>query len=204
MEFKPNPRRTFYRFDPEKLPDLEDLNSKTNPKPTSKTRNMGILMSGTPMYTRIEFPHLNNLLYMGEIVMIKEATLFIRPVFNSYDTVPLPPVLNLFYYNPLNYYDKGSALSERSAHGQQPLTGNLPANYHLQRYPHYSFNITDFISMQLGQWGSDIRDLVVAIPDEATTIQRLIFGDQHFSYPGNVPDIENQVQLKIVYVIYND
>ena len=206
MEFKPNPHRTFFCYESEKLPDLADIDSKKEPKPTSGTRNMGVLMSGTPMYTRIQFPYLNNIFHMAEIVMIREATLFIKPVYNSYDTVPLPPKLNLYYYNPLNYYVKGSALSERSGYGQQTLTGNLPANYRIQRYPHYSFNITDFISDQLGKFGNNSIDLFVAIPNDSenSTIQRLLFGDQKFIHPGNIPDFENQVQLRIDYITYND
>ena len=207
MEFKPNTAKLFYRFVSEKLPDLQDINLKDDPKPSSKTRNMGILMSGTPMYTRIEFPYLNDLLHMAEIVIIKEATLFIRPVFKTYDTVPLPPKLNLFYHDPADYYRKGSPLSERvSSGGSQTLTGNLPANWHQQLTPYYSFNITDYISSQLGLWGYNIRNLNIAIPDdeEASTVQRLLFGDQQYKYPGNIPDSENRVQLRIVYITFND
>ena len=207
MEFKPNQSKLFYSFLSEKLPDLADIVSRDDPKPSSETRNMGVIMSGTPIYTRIEIPYLNNLLYLGEIVIIREATLFIRPVFNTYETVPLPPRLNLFYYDPVNYFDKGSALSERvSSGGSQTLTGNLPANWRYQLTPYYSFNITDYIASQLGKWGYNKRDLNVAIPqdEEATTIQRLVFGNQHYKYPGNIPDIANQVQLRIVYLTYND
>ena len=205
MEFKPNLSKLFYQYISEKLPDLEDLN-KSDPKPSHKTRNMGILMTGTPMYTRIEFPYLNNFLHLAETVVIKEAILYIRPVYKSYDTIPLPPKLNLFYHDPAYYERKGTVLSSRSASGgSQALTGNLPENWRYQQYPCYSFDITDYIASQYDQWGYNKRDLNIAIPedDEATTIQRLLFGNQKFKYLGNIPDIENQVQLKIVYLTYN-
>ena len=205
MEFKANSSKLFYRFTSEKLPDL-GFTSKDDPVPSRQTRNMGILMSGTPLYTRIEIPHLNNFLSLAEIVMIKEATLIIRPVHNSYDIVPLPPTLNLFYHDPTSN-DQGSALTERTTSGSaQTLTGNLPKDYQQQLAPYYSFNITDFISSQLGKQGYSKWDLSVAIPksDEATSIQRLLFGNQQFEYHGNFPDSDNQVQLRVVYVTYND
>jgi hypothetical protein len=205
MEFKANTYKMFHRLMAEKLPDL-GFTSKDDPVPSRQTRNMGILMSGTPLYTRIEIPHLNNFLSLAEIVMIREATLIIRPVHNSYDVVPLPPVLNLFYHDPTSN-DQGSALTERSVSGGTPtLTGNLPKDYQQRLAPYYSFNITDFISSQLGKQGYSKWDLSVAIPksDEATSIQRLLFGNQQFEYNGNFPDSDNQVQLRVVYVTYND
>jgi hypothetical protein len=223
MEFKPNDRekKYFYQFESErkKLADYDlTYTSQDEPVPSSETRNMGIVMSGTPMYTRLEFPYLNNLVSLAEIVTIKEATLFIRPVLGTYDTIPLPPALNLFYFDPTTYdltgidrdnrRQKGEALSERSAYGQQALSGNLPSNYRQILYPYYSFNITDFISSQLGKWGRDIRYLHVGIPDasEPNTIQRLLFGDQQYEFPPNrnLASSENRVQLRIVYITYNE
>ena len=212
MEFKPNSYKMFYRFESEKSDHLK-YTSKDEPVPSSETLHKGILMSGTPMYARIEFPYLNNFLSLAEIVIIKEARLFIKPVFGSYDTIPLPPKLNIFRHEPfidisgnINTNYKGSPLSQTSSYGQQTLDGNLPANWRQQLTPYYSFDITDYISDQLGKWGNNIRNLNVAIPtdSEATTIQRLLFGDQKFTYPGNIPDSENQIQLRIVYVTYND
>lgn len=205
MEFKANISKMFHQFIGERLPDL-DFTSKDDPVPSYQTRNMGVLMSGTPMYTRIQFPHLNNLLALSEIVMIKEATLIIRPIHHSYDIVPLPPRLNLFYHDPTSN-DQGSALSERSpSGGPQTLTGNLPKDYQLQLAPYYSFNISEFISGQLGKQGYSKWDLSVAIPkdEEATTVQRLLFGNQQYEYHGNFPSSDNQVQLRIVYITYND
>ena len=208
MEFKSNAYKLFYGLTAERLPDLADIPSpKNDPKPSHETRNMGILMSGTPIYTRIEFPYLNNFLHLAEIVSIMEATLFIRPVYRSYDTIPLPLRLNLFYHDPANNERKGTALTAGSSSGAaQTLTGNLPANYRYHQYPCYTFNITDYISSQYDQWGYNKRDLNIAIPDdeEATTIQRLIFGNQQYKYPGNIPEIESQVQLKIVYITHNN
>ncbi len=154
-------------------------------------------MSGTPMYTRLEFPYLNNFLMLGEIVKIQQAVLTICPTAHSYDTIPLPPKLNLFYHDPTSN-NQGNAVTGGTSSSASVLTGNLDSNY-----PNYVFDITSFISEQMGKIGYSKWALSVSIPrdEQNTTLYRLVFGDQNYWYKNN-ESRDYQVQLRVTYVTY--
>jgi hypothetical protein len=202
MEFKVNYGKKFYRMEYAKLPYLQ-FTSKDDPAPSSGAGNMGFIMSGgAPMYARLEFPYLNNFEPLAEILSIQNATLIIRPIRHSYDTVPLPPTLNLYYHDPTNQNQFGSALIERTASNQQQvMTGNLESNY-----PNYKFNITDFVSTQIGKYNYNKWALNLAIPESAqgSTLQRLVFGDRNYWYQTEGNSRDNRIQLVVTYALYNE
>ena len=221
MTFKANPQNSFYNLHSEKT-QLPFFNMKSDPVPSALTGNRGIIMSGsTPMYTRLEFPNLNEeLLWLGQIVKVRRATLYIRPIRNSFDTVPLPPKLNVFYFDPTSNTPLSSAIKPPSMGNQPtaPQMGNLPEDYrNIQRpnFPQYSFDVTDFIASQLGKRGYEKWALSIVIPpapNETTsmsmlsenTLQRLVFGDQKYWYRTEHLSRENQIKLEVIYVVYND
>ena len=210
MTFRANPNNSFYNLintNP-KIP----IKSKSDPLPSSQTGNKGYIMSGTPMYTRLEFPHLNELLWLGNIVKIKKATLYVRPIQFSYDTVPLPPKLNIYYFDPTSNTPLSSAIRPPSVGGNTnsgPQDGNLPANYQTllsPDYPHYTFDVTDFIASQLGKTGYDKWALCLVIPDDAreSTLQRMVFGNQKYMYKNEIQSKNNQIKLEVTYAVYNE
>ncbi len=204
MNFKAAPAKSFYHLNSDRLPSLQ-YTTKDDPVPSSNTDKKGVIMSGIPMFVMIEFPHLNNFLRLAEIVKIQSATLIVRPVYHSYDTVPLPKTLNLYQHDPTSGWQYSNSLSTKDPSGAaDPLTGNLDKYINTQ-FPHYEFNITDFISAQIGAMGYNKWALGLAIPRDyqANTLQRLVIGDQQFTYTGNVSDQDNQIQLKVTYVTYN-
>ena len=220
MTFRANPINSFYYLNNDKA-NLPSFNSKSNPVPSALTGNRGIIMSGsTPMYTRLEFPHLNELLWLGQIVKIQKATLYVRPIRHSFDMVPLPPKLNIFYFDPTSNTPLSSAIKPPSAGNQNvgPQTGNLPENYQdIQRpdFPQYSFDVTDFIVSQLGKVGYNKWALSLVIPPaknetesrsslSENSLQRLVFGDQRYWYKSEYLSKENQIKLEVIYVVYND
>ena len=222
MTFKVNPNNSFYHLHSDKA-QLPDFNSKSDPILSALTGNKGIIMSGnTPMYARLDFPHLNELLWLSpsKIVKIQKATLYVRPVRNSFDTVPLPPRLNIFYFDPTSNIPLSSAIKPPSMGNQNvgPQTGNLPENYqNIQRpdFPQYSFDVTDFIASQLGRVGYEKWALSIVIapaPNETNsqsmlsenTLQRLVFGDQKYWYKSEHLSRDNQIKLEVNYVVYND
>ena len=220
MIFKTNTYNSFYSMtnDKSKLPS--DFTTKSEPIPSVQTENMGVLMSGnTPIYARLEFPDLNELLGLGQIVKIQKATLYVRPVKNSYDTVPLPPRLNMYYFDPTSNSSMGGAIRAPSSGGNSGAQyGNLPENYQniiSPDFPQYKFDVTEFISNQLGKIGYDKWALCIVIPpaqNERTTqsqfsessIQRLVFGNQDFWYKTENQSKDNQVKLEVFYEVYND
>jgi len=210
MTFKSNPNNSFYHLSNDKE-NLPFFNSKSDPVPSKLTDNKGIIMSGTPMYTLLEFPHLNELQWLGQIVKIKKATLYVRPIQRTYETVPLPPKLNIYYFDPTSYTPLSSAIKPPSSGNQNagPQDGNLPQNYQLLQspdFPQYTFDVTDFVASQIGKRGYDKWALCLVIPQESreTTLQRLVFGNQNFWYKNENQSRNNRIKLEIIYVAYND
>ena len=211
MTFKANPNNSFYNLNYDKL-KLPFFNAKSDPVPSAQTDNKGIIMSGsTPMYSRLEFPHLNEMLWLGQIVKIQKAILYVRPIRHSFDTVPLPPKLNLYYFDPTSNTPLSDAIKPPSMGYQNtgPQLGNLPADYqHIQRpdFPQYTFDVTEFIASQLGKTGYNKWALSLIIPGDSreTTLQRLVFGDQKYWYKSERLSMENQIKLEVIYVVYND
>ena len=211
MTFMANPYNSFYnlRNDKENLPHY---NSKSDPVPSSKTGNKGIVMSGgTPMYTRLEFPYLNELQWLGQIVKIRKATLYVRPIQRTFDIVPLPPKLNIYYFDPTSNEILSGAIKPPSSNDRNtgPQDGNLPKNYHLLEspfFPQYTFDVTDFIASQLGKKGYEKWAICLAIPDGSreTTLQRLVFGNQEYWYNNEVRSRDNRIKLEIIYEATND
>ena len=210
MEFKANRFNSFYHLSCDRKESLQ-YTSKDDPVPSSQTDNMGIIMAGFPMFVRLEFPHLDELRWLGDIVKIHKATLYVNPIQRTFDTVPLPPKLNLYYFNPRENKREGSAIKppSMSSTGSGVLDGNLPANYqNLQSpfFPRYTFDITDFIASQMGRSGYDKWALSLLIPDDSreNTLQRLVFGNQNYWYKNEIQSRDNRIKLEVVYIVYND
>ncbi|MDR1673352.1 MAG: DUF4270 domain-containing protein [Bacteroidales bacterium] len=229
MEFKANNSTQFNQYDItldnsvagiDKLP----VNSKSDAVSTGQTAHKGIILRGPlPLYTRIDFPSLNRLLDYGEIVLIERARLIIRPVRHSYDdNVPLPEELRLFEHNPSND-SRGSYnyLTMQASTGAVALTGNLNGtgkDKNVHELCYYDFDITNFITSQLGATVYDQLSLSVDFPDPPgnpssayvaysksnTPFQRLIFGDQDFFYKSEEQSKDNQIMLELVYSIYHE
>ena len=210
MEFSANSFNCFYHLDNDKSKIKESYHAKDDPVSSSKTDNMGIIMSGSPMYTRLEFPHLNELLWLGHIVKIRRATLYVSPIRKSYQEAPLPPNLNLLYVDPTSNDWLGTATMP-GGNTTTPQNGNLPKNYQnmqIPEFPQYTFDLTSFISNQLGKTGHHKWALSLIIPTDArsNTIQRLVIGNQNFMLQNNneTQSKDCRIKLEVSYMIYND
>jgi hypothetical protein len=210
MTFKANPAKQFNHLETALLPNLP-VGSKADPVSTSNTRNMGFILSGgSGLYTRLDFPGLDHLQTLGEIVVIENAKLIVRPVHHSYDTVPLPAELNLYQHNPVNDA-RGSELQHLAAGSSQltTMTGDLNAagkNKNVHEDCYYDFTITDFIASQIGAFDYGKMALSIDIPTsrESDSFQRLVFGDRNFFYKTETQSRENRIMLEITYSIYNE
>jgi hypothetical protein len=210
MDFKANTSKQFNQFQ-EILNVGSNLptTSKDDPVSTGKTNNMGFVMTGgIPLYTRLDFPSINELLIYGEIVLIEKARLIVRPVRHSYDVVPLPPQLYLYEHNPTNDW-MGNALSVQVSSSVSYLNGNLAGkNQAVHEEYYYDYDLTTFISSQLGAIGYDkiaLRiDITSPVSTAADLFQRVVFGDQNFFYKSEAQSKDNQIMLEITYSIYNE
>jgi hypothetical protein len=210
MTFKANSANSFYRLTSDRA-KLPWYHTKSDPISSQKTGNRGVVMSGIPLYARLEFPHLNEFLLTGQIVTIQKATLYIRPIYHSYDTVPLPPQLNIYSFDPTSNTPLSDAIRPSGNNANSASqTGNLPIDYQNIPWPHfpqYTFDVTDFISSQLGKVGYNKWALSLVVPTDSreTTLRRMVFGDQRYPYGKNDSQtMNNRIKLEITYVIYND
>jgi len=216
MEFKANPYNSFCNLHCDRIDPLQ-YTSKDDPVPSSETNDMGVIMSGFPMFVRLEFPYLNELKWLGQIVKIQKATLYVRPVQRSFDIVPLPPKLNLYYFNPRENKREGTAIRPPSMGNSNvgPMDGNLPANYQSLPNPYlpqYTFDVTDYIADQIGATGYNRWALSLLIPDASSSpeanygiaIQRLVFGNQNYWYKNELQSRDNRIKLEVIYIVYND
>jgi len=208
MTFNANSFNSFYHLSNDKSEISEQFDFRSDPVPSSRTGNMGYIMSGTPMFTRLEFPHLNELMWLGQTVIIERAILFVRPIQHSFDMVPLPPRLNLYPFDPTSNIPLRGAITAPARVGgaNMPQHGNLPLNYQNISLPQYTFDITDFIVEQLGRSGHNKWALSLIIPFDSreNTIQRLVFGNQDFWYKSENQSRDNRIILEIDYTISND
>jgi len=211
IEFKANSYNSFYHLTVDRKESLR-YTAKDDPVSSNLTDDKGVIMAGLPMFVRLEFPHLNELPWLGQMVRIQKATLYVRPVQRSFDTIPLPPKLNLYYFNPRENRREGTGIKPPSMGNNPnagPQDGNLPENYqNLQspNFPQYSFDVTDFIANQIGKSGYEKWALSLLIPDglRETSLQRLVFGNQNFWYKNEMQSRDNRIKLEVVYVVYND
>ncbi len=201
--FPLNPINQFDQYTIDRLPQFP-ASSKDDPVPSEQTGHKAVIQSGTTLYTRIEFPHLNNLIALGEIVVIQKAVLVVRPLRNSYDTVPLPMTLNMYEQDPTKNMLSDYIMKDSRGYS---LTGNLPSNYRYYDNPSYQFDITSFIQTQMGATGYSKWAINLVTPLEQTTsfltLERLVFGDQKYFHRSELQSKAYRIELQITCSIYN-
>ena len=149
----------------------------------------------TGYYNQLEFPYLNELQDMGQIVSIESATLYLYPLAHSYNEVSqLPEELRLYITdenNVLEDYVYGSD-------GVTVQTGNLTIDEMYGRETYYSFDMTQFIRNNFGTWGNKRQKLLMSLEEGemATTFNQVVFT--------NAPDKDRQCRLDIRIKIYNE
>lgn len=148
----------------------------------------------TGYYNQLEFPYLNELQDMGQIVSIESATLYLYPLAGSYNqTNQLPEDIRLYITNENNVLEDYVYGSD----GVTVQTGNLTVDEVSGRDTYYSFDLTEFIRNNLGTWGINRQKLLLNMnsSDAATTFNQVIFT--------NDPDNERQCRLDIRFKTYN-
>ena len=162
--------------------------------PSSQSENMSCLQGLSGAYTKIEFPHLNNLLKEGELVTIESAVLYLYPVRYTYgDQAPLPETLTLYTANEKDVTE--GVITDSS--GEVLQDGSLIKDDILNKDAYYSFDITSFMQTNLGTFGIYRQNLMLMLPNDKflTTVEGLILGDK------NHPT--NNVKIQILYKAYN-
>ncbi len=147
---------------------LAGLSSDQNQIQSKLTQEESYIQGGAGLVTRIEIPHIRQLLAdFGELI-ITSASLRIFPVTDVQErNTPLPFTLAMF---PVDENDF-PALPGRTA--------RLVEDREFGRDTYYDFDVTDFIQQQLAIEAFNSNNLLVQLPDElfATQVTRVSIGD---------------------------
>ncbi len=180
------------KHDRENTP-LQLFDKQTKEITSDKLSNISYVQGLTGLYTKIEFPFLNNLLLLGQSVSIESATLYLYPVKGSYGKLnPLPSSLALYVADQNDV--TGSQITDIL--GTSVQTGSLVTDDALNENTYYSFDITSFLKGNLGKVGVNIENLQLVLPESKinTSYQSVVFGDM------NHP--QSRVKLSVLYKVY--
>ncbi|MCR5715064.1 MAG: DUF4270 domain-containing protein [Bacteroidales bacterium] len=137
------------------------------------------------MYSKIEFPYLNDIEKTGKLSAIVNAELRLYPAREAAsDETPLPSRITLYISD-----EENPVIAEG-----ETVTGTLVKDQY-ERNTHYAIGISSFIAEELGAIGVYKRHLQLVLPD--TSLYRIVLGDHKY------PDVQNQAQLNIQYMVYD-
>lgn len=160
--------------------------------PSDKSQHMSYLQGLSGVYTKLEFPYLNNLRSEGDMITIESAMLYLYPVQGTYgDDIPLPESLTLY---TADENDVAQGVITDSS-GEEVQTGNLVTDDVHAIY--YSFDLTSFMQSNLGTIGMNRQNLMLMLPNEKflSTPEGLILGDSYHE--------KNNIKLRILFKVYN-
>ncbi|SFL54557.1 protein of unknown function [Porphyromonadaceae bacterium KH3CP3RA] len=171
--------------------------SNSNPLTSVETDNKVYLQGLTGLYTKLNFPDLNEILKLGDQVIISSAILYAFPVSGTYnDFTPLPANLSLNYLNEegkaIDIYIDSSTTSVQS--------GTLVEDKIYNRNTYYAFDVTSYLQYELGMIGMYKSSLQLFLDDteKNNTLKSLVLGDSSFSTE------ENRVKLIIYVIVYDN
>lgn len=171
--------------------------SNNNPLTSVETDNKVYLQGITGLYTKLSFPDLNEILKLGDHVIISSAILYVFPVSGTYsDFTPLPANLSLNYLNEegkaIDIYIDASTTSVQS--------GTLVEDKIYNRNTYYAFDVTSYLQYELGMIGMYKSSLQLFLDDteKNNTLKSLVLGDSSFSTE------ENRVKLIIYVIVYDN
>jgi hypothetical protein len=171
--------------------------SYNNPLPSAETDNKVHLQGLTGLYTKLSFPDLNEILKLGDYVIISSAILYVYPVSGTYnDFTPLPANLSLNYLDEngkaIDIYTDPSTTTVQS--------GTLVEDKIYNRNTYYAFDVTSYLQYELGLIGMYKSSLQLFLDDteKNNTLKSLVLGDSSFS------NEENRVHLIIYVIVYDN
>lgn len=171
--------------------------SDLNPLSSKETNHKVYLQGLTGLYAKVSFPDLNEILKLGDYVVISSAVLYVYPVLGTYnDFTPLPENLQLNYLDkngrPLEIYTDPNTTKVQS--------GILVEDKIFNKNTYYAFDVTSYLQYELGLIGVYKSPLQLSLDerDENNTLKSLVFGD------GSFPNKDNRTKLLMSVVIYDN
>lgn len=191
--FTPNSENQFNQISHDRTGTLmENYPARHIEIPSAELGNRGFLFGGIGWYTRLEFPHLNNIMQQGERVQIESALLKIYPEYGTYsDLNVLPDSIYLYIADENNVVT--NAVTDYL--GSQVQSSVLVKDDTYYENTYYYFDITDFIQQDLGTIGMYKHNLqlVFESSDYTGSFKNMTFSDQQGKSP---------ITLQLIYKIY--
>lgn len=168
-------------------------NNSRNNIYSEQTGNHSFAQAGLGMFTRIEFPGLGQVLQMDQKRLLLKAELILKPAYRSYEKLPLPETLYIYESNRVN-----AVLNPLTNSDDEAITADLVIDDVYYENTYYTYNITSFISTELGDGYFDVEHALLANISTSgigSTLDRIVFSD----------DSKAQFRpiLKLYYVFYN-
>ena len=189
----PNTGNNFYHIDYDRSgTPLEGLSERNFDVPSSDLGNRGLLFGGLGWYSTLSFPHLNNILQLGERVAVESAYLKIYPEPGSWSEYnALPDSLYLYIVDANNVVT--DAVTDYL--GEEVQRATLVEDNSIVGNNYYYFDVTTFMQEELGAIGQYKHSLRLVLNDETytQTLENLTFGDQTSEYP---------ISLQLTFKIY--
>lgn len=157
------------------------------------TGNHSFAQGGLGMFTRIEFPGLGQVLQMDQKRLLLKAELILKPAYKSYEKLPLPETLYIYESNRVN-----AVLSPLTDSDDEAITAKLVLDDIYYENTYYTYNVTSFISTELGDGNFDVEHALLANISTSkigSTLDRIIFSDESKA--------QFRPILKLYYVFYN-
>lgn len=171
---------------------MEEYPTRDVEIPSGALDNRSLLFGGLGWYTRLEFPYLNDLLQQGKQVQVESALLKIYPEPGTYSASnALPDSIYLYIA------DENNVVTEAVTDylGEEVQAGVLVKDETFQENTYYYFDVTQFMSEELGAFGMYKHNLQLVLHegDYTSTLRNLTFSDQGGRSP---------IVLQLIYKIY--
>lgn len=189
----PKTETQFYHVDHDRTgTEMESLPAKNVEVASSELGNRGVLFGGIGWYSRLGFPHLNEILQQGERVSIESAYLRVYPEPGTWsDFNPLPDSLFLYIIDENNVVT--DAVTDYL--GTEVQSGTLVKDDSFDENTFYYFDISTFLQEELGAFGKYKHNLQLVFENDTytQTFRNLTFSDQEGRSP---------IVLQLTYKVY--
>jgi hypothetical protein len=171
---------------------LEPLTATHRQVLSAATNEETFVQSGIGIFSKIEFPHVKQLLNSHENIIINNAFLVIEPVYSSFSNqIPLPELLTLFHTDQNNYpiaplyYDYGT--------DQQMASITVDREYGTTSG--YKFSITEYIQQLVSNSYTNKPALLLSTPlsELQQSVSRACLGS------GQHPDYQMRLEIYYTY-----
>lgn len=189
----PKTETQFYHVDHDRTGTaMEGLPAKNVEVASSGLDSRGVLFAGIGWYSRLGFPHLNEILQQGERVSIESAYLKIYPEPGTWSEFnPLPDSLFLYIIDENNVVT--DAVTDYL--GTEVQGGTLVKDDSFVENTYYYFDISTFLQEELGAFGKYKHNLQLVFNEDTyiQTFRNLTFSDQEGKSP---------IVLQLTYKVY--